>query len=140
MTSTFDNPDATTENGDLGKGIADEFKSLRAIRGHFDGGDWNADVDEWMGRKHQLMIELQSLLGTGAYSKTEVIQLLDPPDLIARQGDDLFDQIDNLAGFEAPATGSYEFLVYYWRGTHDFLYFTTQDEIIVNSGWWYAGE
>ncbi len=143
-TGTFDNTSATPTDDDLSvdsvQDIAAEFKSLRAIQGHFDGGDWNADVDEWMGRKHQLMIQLESLLGTGEYSRAEVLQLLDPPDLIARNGDDLFDQISNLAEFEGSATSSYEFLIYYWRGTHDFLYFTTQDEIIINSGWWYAGE
>lgn len=120
--------------------IASEFKSLRTVPGHFDGSSWNEDVDEWMGRKHYLMIQLGSLLGTGDYSKAQVIQLLDPPDLIVRQGDDLFDQVNSLAEFERPSTGSYELLIYYWRGTHDYLYFTSQDGAIINSGWWYAGD
>jgi hypothetical protein len=120
--------------------MADEFKSLRAIEGHFGGGDWNDDVDKWMGRKHQLMIELGSRLSAGAYSKSQVIELLAAPDLIAQEGDELYDLIDSLPEFERPASGSYEFLVYYWRGEHDFLYFTAQAETILNSGWWYAGE
>ena len=45
--------------------MADEFKRLRAIEGHFDGGAWNDDVDEWMGRKHRLMIELGDRFGAG---------------------------------------------------------------------------
>lgn len=120
--------------------IAAEFRSLRTVKGHFDGGTWNDDVDKWMGRKHQLMIQLGSRLGTGEYSKAKVIQLLAPPDLTACQGDDLFDLVHSLAEFEEPATGPYELSIYYWRGMHDFLYFTSQDEIIINSGWWYAGE
>ncbi len=120
--------------------IAAEFKNLRTIKGHFQGGTWNDDVDKWMGRKHQLMIQLGSLLGTGEYSKTQIIQLLAPPDLIAREGDELFDLINNLWDFEKPATGPYELLIYYWRGTHDLLYFTSQGETIINSGWWYAGD
>jgi len=138
------NPTETVEYHDLAKppikDVAAEFRDLRKTKGHFEGGTWNDDVDKWMGRKHQLMIQLGSHLGTGEYSEAEVIQLLGPPDLIAREGDDSFDLINSLPDFKKPATGPYKFLIYYWRGTHDFLYFTSQDETIINSGWWYAGE
>lgn len=120
--------------------IAAEFRSLRTLKGHFEGGTWNDDLDKWMGRKHQLMIQLGSRLGAGEYSKAQVIQLLAPPDLVASEGDDLFDLVNSLAEFEKPSTGPYELLIYYWRGRHDFLYFTSQGETIVNSGWWYAGD
>ncbi len=135
---------ATVENNDVtvdpAADIAAEFKSLRAVQGHFDGGDWNEDVDEWMGRKHQLMIQLESLVGAGGYSRTEVIRLLDPPGLVVGEGDDFFGLVNSLAEFEKPVAGSYELLIYYWRGTHDFLYFTVQDEAIIGLGWWYAGD
>lgn len=120
--------------------IAIEFKRLRAVKGHFDGGDWNVDVDEWMGLKHQLMIELGSCLGRGEYSESEVIRLLDSPDAIAREGDEFFDLVSDQAEFQGPVTGPYQLMIYYWRGTHDFLYFVSQDGAIVSSGWWYAGE
>jgi len=120
--------------------IAAEFRNLRTVKGHFQGGTWNDDVDKWMGRKHQLMIQLGSRLGAGEHSEAEVIQLLAPPDVIAREGDETFDLVNSLWDFEKPATGPYELLIYYWRGTHDFLYFTSQGETIINSGWWYAGE
>ncbi|MDZ7296263.1 MAG: hypothetical protein ONB14_12690 [candidate division KSB1 bacterium] len=120
--------------------LAAEFRSLRPIKGHFEGGTWNDDVDKWMGRKHQLMIQLGSHLGSGEYSQSQVIQLLAAPDLIAHEGDELYNLVNSLPDFEKPATGPYEFLIYYWRGSHDFLYFTSQGETIINSGWWYAGE
>ena len=120
--------------------IAAEFRNLRTVKGHFQGSTWNDDVDKWMGRKHQLMIQLGSRLGADEYNKAQVIQLLGPPDLTAHEGDDTFDLVNNLSDFEKPTTGPYEFFIYYWRGTHDFLYFTSQGETIVNSGWWYAGE
>jgi hypothetical protein len=93
-----------------------------------------------MGRKHQLMIQLGSRLGAGEYSKAQVVRWLDPPDLTTREGDNTFDLVNSLPEFEKPATGPYGFLIYYWRGTHDFLYFASQGETILNSGWWYAGE
>ena len=122
------------------KDVADEFKRLRAIEGHFDGGTWNDDVDKWMGRKHALMIELGDRLGGGGYSKIKVVDMLAAPDTIVGEGDVLYDLIRDRAEFERPAGGAYEFLVYYWRGEHDFLYFTVQGEMILNAGWWYAGE
>ena len=120
--------------------IAAEFRSLRTIKGHFEGGPWTADVDKWMGRKHQIMIQLGSRLGAGDCRKAQAIQLLGPPDLTAQKGDAPFDLVNRLPEFEKPATGPYELLIYYWRGTHDFLYFTSQGETILNSGWWYAGD
>ena len=126
--------------GDPIEDIAAEFRGLRTVQGHFDGGDWNDDVDKWMGRKHQLMIQLGARLGSGGYGRAKVVRLLGSPDRTARQGDDMFDLIDTLPEFEGPSTGPYEFLIYYWRGTHDFLYLTSQGETILNSGWWYAGE
>jgi hypothetical protein len=137
-------PIETVEHDDLAmdsiEDIAAEFRNLRETKGHFEGGTWDDDVDKWMGRKHQVMIQLGSHLGTGEYSEAELVQLLAPPDLIAGEGDEFYTLINNLSDFAKPAAGSYEFLIYYWRGTHDFLYFTSQDETIINSGWWYALE
>lgn len=143
LSAPIDPEDVVTDahfNEDPIEDVAREFRRLRAIEGHFEGGSWNDDVDKWMGRKHQLMIQLDSRLGTGKYSRGEIIELLGPPDLTASEGDDLFKLVGSISGVEKPATGSYEFLIYYWRGTHDFLYFTAQEETIINSGWWYAGE
>lgn len=120
--------------------IADEFKKIRGIKGHFDGGAWNDEVDKWMSRKHRLMIELGLRLAGGKYKKSDIIKLLDPPDRIVGKGDYLFELIISQKRYDSLTAASYEFLVYYWRGRHDFLFFTCQDSVIINSGWWYAGE
>jgi hypothetical protein len=119
---------------------AEEFKHLRTVPGHFSGGAWNDDVDQWMGRKHQLMIELGDTLGGGAYSKTQAVDLLGAPDAVARQGDALYDQIRDRGEFKEPGGGAYKFLVYYWRGERDFLYLVMREEMVLGAGWWYAGE
>ncbi|MBW2740653.1 MAG: hypothetical protein JRE64_17830 [Deltaproteobacteria bacterium] len=120
--------------------IADEFKKIRKIKGHFDGGAWNDEADKWMGRKHRLMIDLGLRLAGGKYEKSDIIKLLDQPDRIAGKGDHLFEQIVNQKQCYLSTAALCEFLVYYWRGRHDFLFFTCQDGVIINSGWWYAGE
>jgi hypothetical protein len=119
---------------------AAQFKRLRAIEGHFQGGTWNDDVDRWMGRKHTLMIELGERLGTGTYSRAQAIDLLGASDAIAREGDALYDRIQDRAEFKGPPGGEYEFLVYHWRGEHDWLYLIVREEAILGAGWWYAGD
>lgn len=116
--SAPDTPVATVTEDPIQE-LADEFKRLRAIQGHFSGSTCNDNVDKWMGRKHQLMIELGDRLGEGAYRSTQVMDLLAPPDAIVQEGDALYDLIRDRAEFEGPAGGAYEFLVYYWRGEHD---------------------
>jgi hypothetical protein len=119
---------------------ADAFKRLRTVEGHFSGGDWNDDVDRWMGKKHALMVELGEQLGGGAYSRSQVVDLLGEPDAIAVDGDALYDRIRNRGEFVAPPGGVDAFLVYHWRGEHDFLYLIAREEAILDAGWWYAGE
>lgn len=116
--------------------MAAEFRQLRAVPGQFSGGSWNDDVDLWMGRKHTLMIDLAARLTGGDYDKNTIVRLLDPPDQIAREGDALADLIHSLPGHEDLA----EYLVYYWRGTHDFLFFVCREGAVVGADWWYAGE
>jgi hypothetical protein len=120
--------------------LAAGFRELRQINGHFQGGKWNDDVDKWRGKKHRLMIELGSRLANGKYDKKKVIELMNSPDRIVRKGDELFKLIIDQPELDSLADGPYEFLVYYWRGKHDFLFFVCKDKIIVRSGWWYAGE
>jgi hypothetical protein len=131
---------APTPTLDAIQGMADAFRRLRAVVGHFNGGDWNDDVDRWMGKKHALMIELGERLGTGAYSRSQVVDLLGKPDAIARQGDALYDRIRDRGEFAGPSGEVEAFLVYHWRGEHDFMYLIVREEAILGAGWWYAGE
>jgi hypothetical protein len=134
----------TTKDTGLGnvpiEKLTTEFKKIRKIKGHFDGGRWNSEVDQWMGRKHRLMIELGFRLTSGKYHRSDIGKLMDPPDQIVKKGHDLFKRITGQPGYDSLSAGYYEFLVYYWRGKHDFLFFTCDNNRIVNSSWWYAGE
>ena len=120
--------------------LAAEFARLRAMQGHFQGGSWNAEVDAWMGSKHQVMIELGDRLEGVGCRQAQVTDLLGPPDLIVHPGHQLLDQIRRQAEFEEPAVESYTLLIYYWRGAHDFLYLTSSGGTILASGWWHAYE
>ncbi|MCI0471065.1 MAG: hypothetical protein L0Y73_05350 [Candidatus Aminicenantes bacterium] len=120
--------------------LAADFRALRRIKGHFAGGDWNDEADKWLGRKHRIMIEIGSRLADGKHRESAIIALLGQPDHITRPHDELFELIDKHPGYGSFAHGNHKFLVYYWRGRHDFLYFTCRENVVVNSGWRYAWE
>jgi hypothetical protein len=119
--------------------IAEAYKSLRDIPGHFGGGEPNEAVDQWQGQKHRLMLELGLQLGNGEYGRTELIALMGPPDHIVTEDDALYKNIESLPSFSSLATSG-EFLIYEWRSTHDFLFFAIQDDKILGANWWYALE
>lgn len=120
------------------------FRALRAAPSHFAGGEWNDNVDQWQGRKHRVMLSLQEKLvqeqlGGATLSRAALVDLLDTPDHIVDKDDPLFALIERLPSYDDFAA-SEEFLVYEWRGTHDFLFFAIQNEQIIGSDWWYSGE
>ena len=119
--------------------LAEAFQTLRSIPGHFGGGPWHDDVDQWQGRKHQLMLALADELGSGAYGRSQLTTLLGPADHVVTGGDPLFEMIQSLPEYET-LIASEVFLVYEWRGTHDFLFFAITNDHVTGSGWWYAGE
>ena len=112
--------------------LSTEFRKLRKIKGHFEGGEWNDDVDSYGGRKHQVMIAL--LREIRSIDKDQLVHFLGVPDGIIRGDDDL------TKSYSISADDNSEILVYYWRGEHDFMYFITSGDLIIKSGWWYAGE
>jgi len=141
--ATIPTPTATEVDGlndDHLEQIAAEYRSLRPTPGQFGGGLWNEDVDQWMGRKHKLMLELSSRLSGAQRDQAAIVQLLGPPDRIERAGDTYFELATSEPGLAASASEQAEILIYYWRGTHDFLYFVKEGETVIGSDWWLANE
>ena len=122
------------------QGLADDFISLRTAVGQFNGGSWNPDVDEWQGPKHSVMLDLGQQLGNGRFTCNQLTNLLQPPDHSVQGGDPLHELIQAVPAGAAAADETTQFLVYEWRGTHDFLFFVCEDGRITAADWWYAGE
>jgi len=135
-----DTPMDTADDACTIADVAAEFRALRTVKGHFEGGAWNAAVDRWMGCKHRVMIQLQSRLSAGQYETAQIVEWLGPPDRTDPADYADYDFIMRYPELGPPADGSYELLIYFWRGSHDFLYFVSHRNIIIDSGWWYAGE
>lgn len=117
-----------------------EFRELRKTKGHFDGGPWRNDVDRWMGRKHRVMEALRQAIDVRGFGRPQLAEQLGAPDRILDENDPMFHTFARDFNHSQKNHGPVEILVYHWRGGHDFLYFVAVDEMLIDSGWWHAGE
>eukprot|EP01097_Dermamoeba_algensis_P002847 TRINITY_DN212_c0_g1_i4.p2 TRINITY_DN212_c0_g1~~TRINITY_DN212_c0_g1_i4.p2 ORF type:complete len:138 (+),score=34.16 TRINITY_DN212_c0_g1_i4:116-529(+) len=131
--------------------IAKQFQELRAIKGHWSGGEQNPDTDNYNGKKHQLMKQLKEHYGKPGTAGVEIIKALGKPDDVRPN---LYHEghfvplapgpvIPAGAG-NAPhsAQGSTYYLIYHWRAQHDYLWFkvNASTELVESSNWYHALE
>lgn len=112
--------------------LSSQYQQLRSIQGHFQGGTWQDRIDRWAGQKHQVMTELGEALGRAGTPESEVLRWMGQPDERASPG--------SLSWAAVRPEQGEQLLIYCWRGHHDFLYFLCQQDRVVRSGWWMAGE
>lgn len=117
-----------------------EYKKIRKVRGHFNGGVWNNEVDQWLGHKHQLMLQFSKYFGRGGHQVSEVIRYMGSPDNIIEPGSPMPQQFNRLPQYTGVDLNDSRFLIYQWRGDHDFLFFEIKNEVVIASSWWHAGE
>jgi hypothetical protein len=110
-----------------------QFYDIREQKGHFDGEEWNNDVDLWSGRKHILMQALSNRLGAISAGKREIIEVMGKPDRIVSGTTAEFEELPG----ENPGG---EILIYFWRNSHDYLYFNCGREAGCEPVWQYALE
>ncbi len=102
--------------------LLEEYKELRKEKKkHYNTGEFNHDLDAWDGRMHNVMIELGDYFGKPIWKKSDIINFLGEPDATEKKNGE-------------------EKLVYFWRGWHDYLYFTCKNGIIQSSEWYFAFE
>jgi len=118
---------------------AKEFAALRAVRGHFEGGVWNADVDRWQGRKHRVMQCLAADLSTAGTPVERVRERMGEPD--ARVGcpsaecEEVARLMETRDGGARSVPSAGQLWVYRWRGAHDRLVFSVMDGKVSDVGW-----
>ena len=97
-TSTTPTPTSTVD-AETRELIAD-YLALRKVPGQFTGGDWDEDVDRWLGRKHTAMLELGARLGASNLGCSQLTDLLQQPDHTVQGGDPLHDLIQSIPTYE----------------------------------------
>ncbi len=125
--------------------LAREYRELRAKRRQLPPGVRLKELDESGGRLERTLSALGVELGHPPHTKGSVTGYLGEPDAI-------FDhrKMHNYLGVyyrgrsqtprEADGRRNQQYLIYWWRGWHDFLFFISEEGVIVDHGWWFAYE
>ncbi len=125
---------------------SNEFKLLRSVHGHFDGGAWTASVDRWGGHKHQLMQCLAARAGATSVPTDRLKAWMGLPDTVQRcpspSCDAVTREIEGTSDARsAPGnTARSQLWVYHWRGVHDRLVFTVERGKVTGARWAYVHE
>lgn len=123
--------------------LINTYHELRDRRRHLPAGTWDKDLDDQL---HDALSTLGKELGHPPYSKKFILKWMGKPDAIYNQPQmhgflDIYEREFRIAGKRPPPVkGKREYLVYHWRGGHDFMFFISEEGIIVDHGWWFAYE
>lgn len=126
----------------LNSAVSNELSTLRNIQGHWQGGDYNPQVDSPNGRKYILLVELGKELGVTGTPFEKILNIMKEPDeIIPEKGAPLMPGPVVDAGVGKNLEGLL-IVKYYWRGIHDYLWFGVNNEtgLVEKSGWYHALE
>ena len=121
-----------------------QYKELRERR-HLPEGVYDKDLRDHGGKLHRVLQSLGTELGHPPSTRKIIVGCLGEPDAIKGHAAmvpylGIYERERQKAGREPRAKRDREYLVYYWRGGHDFMFFISEDGLIVDHGWWFAYE
>src|ERR1043166_8024199 len=125
--------------------LAREYRDLRATRRQLPQGVRLGELEDSGGRLNRILADLGVELGRPPHTKRSVIELLGEPDAIfgrrkMRNYLGVYDRGKPEAVRQAQEQRNRTYLIYWWRGWHDFLFFISEEGVIVDHGWWFAYE
>lgn len=125
--------------------LADEYKELRERRRHLPDGVDAKDLRDHGGKLHKALQSLGTELGHPPSTRKTIIACLGAPDAIWNNAQmapylGIHEREWKKSGSAPKARRNREYLIYHWRGGHDFLFFISEAGRIVGHGWWFAYE
>ena len=125
--------------------LVSQYKELRERRRHLPDGVYDKDLRDDGGKLHKVLASLGTELGHPPYTKKTIVGCLGEPDAIENEKQmarflGIYNRELRKAGREIKAKQDREYLVYHWRGGHDFMFFINEGGLIVDHGWWFAYE
>ena len=125
--------------------LASEYRELRERRRQLPQGVFDEELQADGGRLHNVLAALGTELGHKPYTRRTVTECLGAPDAVKdgrqmRPFLDIYNRERKKAGREVSAKSARVYLIYHWRGGHDFLFFISEGGRIVDHGWWFAYE
>jgi hypothetical protein len=125
--------------------LINEYQELRERREKLRAGEFDADLSADQGRLHEVLYTLGEELGRPPYTTANITRCLGKPDAIKNHGQmdgllEIYNREKRIAGQKVVEGRNRQYLIYFWRGWHDFLFFISEDGRIVDHGWWFAYE
>lgn len=93
----------------------------------------------------ELLTDLGWELGHPPYTKTNIIKLLGNPNKVYDENTmqpylGIYKRDLEKTGKELKENSTRKYLIYWWRGSHDFMFYIIENEIVIDHGWWFAYE
>ena len=125
--------------------LISQYKTLRDKRRQLPPGTFDKDLSADGGKLSKVLSALGVELGRRPYTKQNILSCLGEPDAIKNQKQmghllDIYNRELKKAGRKVEQKSNREYLIYFWRGWHDFLFFISEDGRVVDHGWWFAYE
>jgi hypothetical protein len=125
--------------------LISQYKTLRDKRRQLTPGTYDKDLSADGGKLSKVLSELGAELGHPPYTKQNITGCLGDPDAIKNHKQmgnflDIYHRELKKAGRKIEKESNRQYLIYFWRGWHDFLFFISEDGVIVDHGWWFAYE
>jgi hypothetical protein len=122
-----------------------EYRELRERRRQLPDGTFDHDLQADDGKFHRVLYSLGREMGRPPYTRRTVVGCLGRPDAVQngrqmRPFLDIYHRELRKAGRAAREQPGRVYLIYHWRGGHDFLFFISEGGRIVDHGWWFAYE
>ena len=125
--------------------LAREYRGLRERRRQLPRGVFDEQLQADGGKLHGVLSALGAEMGRPPYTRRTITECLGSPDAVKsgkqmRPLLDIYNRELRKAGREASEKPGRIYLIYHWRGGHDFLFFISEGGRIVDHGWWFAYE
>jgi hypothetical protein len=125
--------------------LVGQYKELRDRRRRLPPGTYDEELSAAAGKLSKVLSSLGVELGRSPYTKQAIVDCLGKPDAVKTQKQmghllDIYNQESEKAGRKVEQKSNREYLIYFWRGWHDFLFFISEGDAIVDHGWWFAYE
>jgi hypothetical protein len=122
-----------------------QYKALREKRRLLPQGQFDEDLQADGGSLSRVLSELGVLLGHPPQTKQIIVSCLGEPDAVKNHRQmkpllEIYQRELKKAGRKVSEKNNLEYLIYFWRGWHDFIFFISEDGVIVDHGWWFAYE
>lgn len=126
-------------------GLVRQYKELRERRRKLPEGTYDKELRDHGSKLHRILQSLGTELGHPPHTKKIIVGCLGEPDAIKNDVQmarflEIYERERRKARRPPRAKRDREYLVYHWRGGHDFLFFISEEGLIVDHGWWFAYE